>query len=183
MIIFDLDGTLADPTHRRHLVDRRYAVCKACNIPYSDHLTTRKEPCIECGSMARDRGFKPDWQQFFEECEHDKPIEPTRHLLEHLFYHGEEIHIWSGRCESVRQKTIDWINRHLGGMKRITDLKMRPIGNSSPDDFLKEQWLDELIATSCKTIHYVFDDRPKVVRMWRKRGIFVFNCNQNDEEF
>jgi hypothetical protein len=29
----------------------------------------------------------------------------------------------------------------------------------------------------------VFDDRPKVVRMWRETGLFVFNCAQHDKEF
>ncbi len=41
---------------------------------------------------------------------------------------------------------------------------------------------DEAIAQG-KTIDFVFDDRPKVIRMWRRRGIFVFNCCQHDREF
>jgi len=59
---------------------------------------------------------------------------------------------------------------------------MRPVGDSTPDDILKERWLDEAIANG-KTIDMVFDDRPKVVRMWQRRGIFVFNCCQHNEEF
>ena len=61
-------------------------------------------------------------------------------------------------------------------------LKMRPIGDSTPDDVLKERWLDEALAQG-KNIDFVFDDRPKVIRMWRRRGIFVFNCAQHDKEF
>ena len=59
---------------------------------------------------------------------------------------------------------------------------MRPIGDFTPDDELKEKWLDEALSRE-EIIDFVFDDRPKVIRMWRKRGIFVFNCNQTDEEF
>jgi hypothetical protein len=59
---------------------------------------------------------------------------------------------------------------------------MRPIGDHTPDDELKERWLKEALAEG-KTIEYVFDDRPKVVRVWRKHGIFVFNCCQHEEEF
>jgi hypothetical protein len=29
----------------------------------------------------------------------------------------------------------------------------------------------------------VFDDRPRVVRMWRDAGIFVFNVYQGEEDF
>lgn len=60
---------------------------------------------------------------------------------------------------------------------------MRPIGDNTPDDQLKERWLDEHIVGSGKQIDFVFDDRPKVVRMWRRRGIFVFDVNQSGKEF
>jgi len=97
------------------------------------------------------------------------------------------VQIWSGRCESVRHKTELWLWDHAGcGFDSTLTypqiLKMRPIGDNTPDDQLKERWMDEAIAEG-KTIDFVFDDRPKVIRMWRRRGIFVFNCCQHDEEF
>ncbi len=61
-------------------------------------------------------------------------------------------------------------------------IKMRPIGDSTPDDVLKERWLDEALAEG-KQIDFVVDDRPKVVRMWRRRGVFVFDVNQSGKEF
>ena len=102
--------------------------------------------------------------------------------------------IWSGRDESVRDKTIAWLVRHVSPnfelKKYQNSLKMRPSGDNTPDDVLKEKWLDELICSQSigwgymrHPVDYVFDDRPKVVRMWRRRGIFVFNCLQNEGEF
>jgi hypothetical protein len=32
-------------------------------------------------------------------------------------------------------------------------------------------------------IDSVFDSDPESIKMWRRRGIFVFNCAQHDEEF
>lgn len=64
----------------------------------------------------------------------------------------------------------------------LKNLKMRPIGDSTPDDVLKEKWLDEALKEG-KNVEFVFDDRPKVVRMWRRRGVFVFDVNQSGEEF
>ena len=92
-----------------------------------------------------------------------------------------EVEIWSGRSEAVRLKTLLWLDNNLPNTRGFP-LKMRPIKDNTPDDELKEKWLDEALAQG-KTIEYVFDDRPKVIRMWRRRGIFVFNCNQTGDEF
>jgi hypothetical protein len=165
MIIFDLDGTLANCEHRRHFVEKN-------------------DGKLRCGE-----NWKPDWDAFHEACDKDTPIEPVLDVFIHLtqgepFNH--DVQIWSGRCESVREKTLKWLVNLTGYCEDYRywerRLKMRPIGDSTPDDILKEKWLDEALSEG-KKIDFVFDDRPKVVRMWRRRSIFVFNCNQSDEEF
>lgn len=102
--------------------------------------------------------------------------------------------IWSGRSESVREKTEKWLHDNLLCFESH-QLKMRPLGDKTPDDQLKESWLDQLCKRlsfnfdtgktirDCHGIDYVFDDRPKVIHMWRRRGIFVFNCCQHEREF
>lgn len=182
MIIFDLDGTLADCEHRRHFVDASYNTHTV--LPgdayrqYPRFYDQETDTCI----IPCDNKWKPNWKAFYEECDKDTPIEATRHVLESLYYQENTIEIWSGRCESVRDKTEAWINKHLGGMKRIRRLVMRPKGDSTPDDVLKESWLDFFLEEKIE-VHYVFDDRPKVVRMWRRKGIFVFDVNQLGKEF
>jgi hypothetical protein len=182
MIIFDLDGTLANREHRRHFVDPKknseYSFMKGDMMTrMSDGYFKKRE-----GTSGYTK-FKPDWKAFYEACDKDTPIEFVRYVMEVLYYDEQEIHIWSGRCESVRKKTEEWINKYLGGMRRFIELKMRPVGDSTPDDQLKEKWLDDHIAGGGKPIDLIFDDRPKVVRMYRRRGIFVFDCNQTGEEF
>ena len=163
MIIFDLDGTLANCEHRRHFVDYNKWIGKQ--------------------TIGSDLSkFKPDWKAFYEACDKDEPIMPVIEHYRMQIFHGKEVCIWSGRCESVREKTLRWLHNNSVGTSHIKELKMRPIGDHTPDDQLKERWLDEALAEG-KTIEYVFDDRPKVVRMWRKHGIFVFNCAQSDREF
>lgn len=158
MIIFDLDGTLADCRHRRHFIEK-------------------------------DGANKPNWDAFYEACDKDEPIQPVLDAFIHLtqgepFNH--DVQIWSGRSESVKEKTLNWLINLTGycadKMYWKRRLKMRPVGDYTPDDQLKERWLDQAIENGDK-IEFVFDDRPKVVRMWRRRGVFVFNCNQTDEEF
>lgn len=203
MIIFDLDGVLADCEHRRHFVDPEYrddCVKYLCN-------TTREQWVYKDGwdkSETR-RKFKPDWQAFYEACDNDKPIESVISIFESLIYEnhvrlGKEIEIWSGRCESVREKTEKWLDFHVWGAC-LCKLKMRPIGDNTPDEQLKERWLDEYISSMWPKlepvtpenegmilrkkypIEFVFDSDPKSVPMWRRRGIFVFDCNQTGKDF
>lgn len=194
MIIFDLDGTLADCSHRQHFIN-----------PLKDHPDYFRHPCSTCNDGSHHKidpqyhkiygwEWKPDWSSFFDACDKDTPIYPVIEQWNIQISLGmmDQHVIWSGRCESVREKTENWLATHLLCFNP-KKLKMRPLGDYTPDDELKERWLLE----SCKydidnrppgiklkhDIDYVFDDRPKVVRMWKRYGIFVFNCQQNDEEF
>lgn len=185
MIIFDLDGTLADCEHRRHFVDV-YKNPSYEFVPKNNELDWKEGYyCNLTSTPYFGKPWKPDWKSFYEACDQDKPIEAVVSTMRRLSQH-ENVQIWSGRCESVRQKTIEWFDKYISCFAPKSwfrdNLKMRPIGDSTPDDQLKERWLDEAIAEG-KTIDFVFDDRPKVIRMWRRRGIFVFNCCQHDEEF
>lgn len=189
MIIFDLDGTLANCEHRRHFVQDP---CDSCENCYSALKIERVDSDYQCSLCKRYPAAwkKPNWKSFYEACDKDEPILPTIGIFEKYWNHisALQIQIWSGRCESVREKTIKWLDDHiLTSHSKASDyfngiLRMRPIGDNTPDDRLKEGWLDDTIKEG-KTIECVFDDRPKVVRMWRRRGIFVFNCNQTDKEF
>lgn len=178
MIIFDLDGTLADCEHRRHFVDRNHPD-NLNKILSKISLESTPEPDPE-------PIWKPQWKKFFESCNDDIPIWPVVRVIESLKLNevtlkDKEIQIWSGRCESVRDRTVHWL-KYIIGNYTYSHLKMRPLGDSTPDEILKEKWLDEALENGRK-IDFVFDDRPKVVRMWRRRGIFVFDCNQSGKEF
>jgi hypothetical protein len=185
MIIFDLDGTLADCEHRRHFVDPN-------ENPHVKHgIPGRPKPGVNILRDYDERTgeiWNPDWKSFYEACDQDKPIEPVIDIFEQYWKESKEINIWSGRCESVRDKTIAWLANKIEithfRPKEWFDsiLKMRPIGYYTPDDELKEKWLDEFLESG-GTVDYVFDGRPKVVRMWRRRGIFVFDVNQTGAEF
>jgi hypothetical protein len=62
-------------------------------------------------------------------------------------------------------------------------LYMRKADDFRGDDIVKREILDEIIADYGKKPDMVFDDRPRVVRMWRDAGIFVFNVYQGEEDF
>lgn len=187
MIIFDLDGTLADCEHRRHLLhpEDYPDLCTYSNY----YFDKEGQPVIERSSWrykSNGQPFDHGWDAFFNACGQDSPIWPTIEIFNLLYKYDYPIQIWSGRSESVRDITTSWLQKFLIPSEHFykNNLKMRPINDSTPDDRLKEQWYDlHNVNNPNLSIEYVFDDRPKVVRMWRRRGIFVFDCNQTGKEF
>ncbi len=80
---------------------------------------------------------------------------------------GKEEGIYSfiitGREESCRGKTIDWLSRHGFFYNQLV---MRPIGNKELDADLKARIYRENIKDKYNVIA-VFEDRERVVKMWR----------------
>lgn len=193
MIIFNLDGTLANCEHRRHFVDAG----KNPNVIHGIPPSQSGRPVIFLQDYHKETGevFEPDWKSFYEACDKDEAIKPVIEVFLSLSYepYKRDVNIWSGRCESVREKTIKWIEENIPEFEgcnfidRI--LKMRPEGDTTPDDQLKERWLKERCADLMEAvvegkvpkdhdIEYVFDDSEKCCDMWRRHEIFVFNCYQ-----
>jgi hypothetical protein len=153
IIIFDLDGTLADIRHRRHFVE------------------APGNPTIAMAS-----GWKPDWDAFHKACVDDVPNKPIiilywmirEYFIDKLtsFTSAKAgIEIWSGRDEVVRTETQKWLNDNN---IIYHNLRMRPHGDHRPDVELKRQWLNEV---GKENVLMVFDDRQRLVDMWREEGL------------
>lgn len=148
LYIFDLDGTLALIEHRRHHVE----------------------------------GATKDWPAFFAACVDDKPNYPVILTLQELQNRGNEIWIWSGRSDIVRGKTEHWLVKHgvIDGRTRrlneqLTDrFRMRPASDHRPDEQLKAEWLAQMQPRDRRRLVAIFEDRDRMVAMWRSHGIACF---------
>jgi FMN phosphatase YigB (HAD superfamily) len=132
-IVFDLDGTLADCTHRLHYV--------------------------------KDTKHK-NFDAFYAACDKDTLIQPIAKVfrsLARLHY----VEIWSGRSDIVRDKTIRWLAEN--GLSGYLFLRMRRHGDYTPDDVLKQSWLNTIEPRLYPEL--AFDDRQRIVDMWRKNNI------------
>jgi hypothetical protein len=118
-------------------------------------------------------GGRRNWQAFFEACDRDLPNPPVVETLLALDRAGHRIEIWSGRSDQVRAKTERWLEGH--GLGRFP-LRMRRAGDNTPDDILKQGWLQALDAPP----DMVLDDRQKVVDMWRRNGIVCLQVAPGD---
>lgn len=114
----------------------------------------------------------PDWDSYFRACTKDLPNQPIIEIVNTLYRQNYTIHIFSGRSDIVKDETLTWLKKY--GVKYHT-IRMRRQGDYIPDEVLKKNWLLEFYPNYKDDIFCVFDDRNKVVNMWRKLGL---NCLQ-----
>ena len=57
---------------------------------------------------------------------------------------------------------------------------MRREGDYTPDDELKASWYGDLNLVDRERLVGVFDDRDKVVAMWRSKGVACFQVAPGD---
>ena len=147
IVIFDIDGTLANLDHRLH------------------HW--RETP--------------KNWDAFKDGMKDDELIIPVFEV-----YHAlrkdptNKIVAVTGRGEDTRETTETWLNNHHIFFDRIY---MRTAHDRRQDTVIKAELLEKLVKEFGELPTMVFDDRPSVVRTWRKLGVFCFNVYQAEEEF
>jgi len=113
---------------------------------------------------------KINWKVFYnpENIKLDKPNIPVIKCFKALAEQGFKMVILSGRDSISRVETKKWLRDNE---IHPDILWMRPEGSYIPDDILKKKWLDEL---GIDNIFCIFDDRDKVVKMWRDNGLTCF---------
>jgi hypothetical protein len=114
------------------------------------------------------------WRRFYAASHKDPPNIPVIHTLQALRWSWYEIHIFSGRSDEVQVQTLAWLNKFNVPFQL---LKMRPAGDFTPDEELKRQWIAEYDLSQ---ILCVFDDRAKVVQMWRQLRLTCFQVAPGD---
>jgi predicted kinase len=118
-----------------------------------------------------------DWQS----VDKDIPILPVIDTLKALKKSlNAKLVFVSGRDEECKEKTIKWLNEVA--KIEFEAIYMRKHRDFSPDYKVKEEIFYKHLKNNYN-ICMVFDDRPQVVKIWRKLGFFVFDVNQSGVEF
>jgi hypothetical protein len=122
-----------------------------------------------------------NWSAFYATVSQDTPILQTVWLVQQLHQlQGAVIVFCSGRHDGVREETKTWLETHLGFA--VEHLYMRRYGDHRSDHVVKAALLETIRQDGFEPF-LVLDDRPEVVAMWRRNGLFVLDCNQSDEVF
>lgn len=143
-IIFDIDGTLADLRHRRHLVEGAKPHWGA----FFDGMVDDPPLADVC---------------YLAELLGSHPLAPS---IIKLF-------LFSGRPETHRKETEAWLVANVPAyFKASVALMMRAEGDFRADTLVKKDMLNKIKADGY-TPRIVVDDRPSVVQMWKDEGLTV----------
>lgn len=175
IVIFDIDGTLAKTSPERlKFLKPKFGSSVEYNggkFIFLEELKTKENIAVlenEHGVFLADKSkikFAPDYEKFNGSLELDEPNENIVRICKALseIY---PIYICTGRNEKFRERTEVWLTNNNIPYNQIW---MRPNNNSESDAVVKKRMLDAIQGT-CNVIA-VFDDREKVVNMWRENGI------------
>jgi hypothetical protein len=109
-----------------------------------------------------------NWEKFYEGVDKDPPIHHVVYLCKTLGL-GTAILLVTGRPERCRAKTKAWlVKHHLCHVVR--ELHMRKDGDFRADDIVKAELLAVIRASGWHP-RMAFDDRDRVVAMWRANGV------------
>jgi hydroxymethylpyrimidine pyrophosphatase-like HAD family hydrolase len=148
LVVFDIDGTLADNHHRVH------------------HVKSKPK----------------NWPAYDAAIPDDTAIWPMAETFRALRLAGYDIIFVTGRSERSRKDTVEWLDEN-DLHNSFSKVYMRPDGDYRSDDIVKCEILDQIIKEYGFKPDIWFDDRPRVVRAIRARGVFVVDVYQGEEEF
>lgn len=155
-VIFDIDGTLADLTHRRGFVTGGNKDWKSFFESMSADTPTEVAFLADLVGAAK----------FFDDR-----------------YAGESpfaIFICSGRPEEYREVTETWLTEHVPGLFHNAEaLLMRPTGDYRPDTEIKREMLAGIRGQGFEP-RIVVDDRPTVIQMWKDEGLTVLEVDSGE---
>ncbi len=118
-----------------------------------------------------------DWAAFYAACFEDTPNKSVIVTMDRLKKSGADIWIFTGRSDEVRAETIQWLYMHtccFSSHAIDQMLTMRKEGDFTPDYVLKQRWLENMADADRKRLVAVFEDRGRVVDMWRANGVPCF---------
>jgi len=162
-VIFDLDGTLADINERKQKAQWE----------------------------SNDKAM--DWEVFFdpENIKLDKPKPEVIKCAQMFKQQGYKIVIFSGRNDRSFHSTKEWLAQHevpydllVLRPDKFKDLAW-PVAEGNPatykmrfmpDEKLKKEMLDTFVDID--DVFIIFEDRKKVVDMWRELGLTCFEVEE-----
>jgi trehalose-6-phosphatase len=117
------------------------------------------------------------WDEFYKACIYDLPNQPIINIFKSLNGIADCL-IFSGRSDVVLNETVAWL--HNQDIITYYGLLMRPQLNTIPDQALKSFWYESLSIDDKNRLMAIFDDRQKVVDMWRSKGLTCLQVAPGD---
>lgn len=158
-IVFDIDGVLADCSHRLHYIqgeDKNY------DKFYSDE-EIMKDKIIEAGRKIVDMLYNLYTMEDF--------YRPTE-------FYGKII-LLTGRSEICEETTRIWVSKNIFEDLSLYSIIMRPKNDWRPAHQVKEDLVEKHIGF--ENILFAFDDDDQVNEMYKKHGVMCYKPNITKE--
>lgn len=112
-------------------------------------------------------GDKKDWKSWYAKAQDDIPYWEIVDLMRLAHDAGIAIVICTGRDSGVRKETEEWLSSHN---LPYHQLYMRKAGDRRDDTIVKFELLEQMQQEGYDPV-LVFEDRDRVVKMWRDAGL------------
>lgn len=153
VVLVDVDGTIAKIDHRLYLV--------------------KKTP--------------KDWEGFYDASVKDEPLTENIKMIKEDMAKLEATPVFvTGRSAVIRNQTAKWIYEHFFGLDKedpsedfLRHLFMRKEGDHREDHVVKKEIFDLHLVSY--DILRAYEDRPRVVRMYRGLGLDVVDLGPGYE--
>lgn len=147
-------------------------------VDWYHHHSASNPACVivDIDNTVAHNDGRRGWYEY-DKVHLDTPKWDVIGVIELVALGGDQIVFVSGREDSCREVTAKWLETHLN----IDDLHlyMRKTGDHRPDDVVKHEILmNEVVKDWWPTL--VFDDRSRVVKMWRQCGLTTFQVADGD---
>ena len=150
-IVFDIDGVLADCSHRLKYIQGKN---KDYEKFYSDE-EIMKDKIIEAGRKIVDLYTMEDFYR------------PTE-------FYGKII-LLTGRSEICEETTRIWVSKNIFKDLSLYSIIMRPKNDWRPAHEVKESLIEKHIGF--ENILFAFDDDDQVNEMYKKHGVMCYKPN------
>lgn len=159
LMLIDIDGTLADASHRMHL------------LPPTNSDEEQWQRFMDPGLVDLDKPIGETWRVIGAAAKYG-PYKPV---------------VTTARQARLREVTERWLNRwsavfECGSTFKAAPLLMRNNDDLRPGLEVKRSHLIALMADGHR-VKVAFDDRDDVTEMYRSHGIRVFHVARTNGEY
>lgn len=165
IVIFDIDDTLRDASHRMHI---RHKIEDLKTERNNAKDSTEKEYLGRC--------IDEMWQEFFIEGFKDTPKQDVIDICNMYYDLGFEVRIRTGASALYYDRTVQYLE-DIG--VKYHHLRMRKVGVRIPDFRLKPSWISKYDLAG--SVFATYDDRIPLNEGYQRKG--VVNTILIDKDF
>ena len=129
-------------------------------------------------------GKLKDWESFYSNMKDDKPrVDVVKQILDFICENKiEEVFIVTSRRELARTETMEWLNQNIDEkfINKISHIYMRKDEDMRLDEEVKREFYCCEFKDRYDVVA-VFEDRPRVVKMYRDLGVYVVDVGDGIE--